>query len=98
MTIEQERIDWETLSHTKEFQRRAVLMERMNTDPEFVEACKILYKNDIVAFCTDWGVTYDPRNVGTDRPTLMPLILFEVQKEMLRWMVGLVDSSNQIER
>lgn len=44
------------------------------------------YSTRPVEFIDDWCVTYDPRNIGTDFPTLMPFVLFKRQKELIRFL------------
>src|ERR1700732_3556348 len=39
-----------------------------------------------IAFIEDWCETFDPRNAGTDRPTTMPFILFQRQREYIEFL------------
>ncbi len=48
------------------------------------------YAKNPVDFIEHWCITYDPRNVGANIPTLMPFILFEKQKEFINWLHQLV--------
>src|ERR1700747_858901 len=53
------------------------------TGPEYVQALRLYYPAHKADFIQDWGVTVDPRNVGSSRPILMPFVLFPKQREFL---------------
>lgn len=44
------------------------------------------YRTRPVEFIQDWCETYDPRNVGSDRPTKMPFVLFRRQVELVNFL------------
>ena len=66
---------------------RVLLMNRMRNNPAIIDAMKIVYKNDIVAFVRDWAWTYDPRR--KDGSKWMPMVLWPKQEEFLLWLVSL---------
>lgn len=72
--------------YVAEFRRRSSMLQRMEDDPEYLQALKTHYKNNPVDFICDWGITKDPRNAGSDTPVLMPFILFKRQKEFMGWL------------
>jgi len=78
--------------YKEEFARRAKMLARMKDDPQYVEALKVHYKNNPVDFINDWGMTYDPRNVGSDIPSLMPFCMFKRQEELIRWLKDRLDA------
>jgi phage terminase large subunit len=51
-----------------------------------IEGSKTYYKTRPIEFIENWGNTYDPRNAGTDLPTLMPFILFSRQREFIQFL------------
>ena len=55
---------------------------------KMVDSMKDYYRTRPVEFIQDWGVTYDPRNIGTDSPAHMPFCLFERQKEFILFLWG----------
>jgi hypothetical protein len=54
--------------------------------PQLIIGAKQYYRTRPIEFINDWGVTYDPRNIGTPYPTLMPFILFKRQKELVQFL------------
>ena len=59
----------------------------MREDPQYLQALRTYYPTHKADFINDWGVTVDPRNVGTSRPILMPFVLFPKQREF----IGFID-------
>lgn len=55
---------------------------------------KRYYAENALPFILDWCDTYDPRNAGTDRPTRMPLLMFERQCELVLMLEDL--RANQV--
>lgn len=65
---------------------RARKLAALHDDPELHAACMKHYREHpegVADFIADWGVTVDPRNGGTDRPIVMPFVLFPKQREFL---------------
>jgi phage terminase large subunit len=56
------------------------------TGPEYMQALRLYYPLHKADFIEDWGVTVDPRNVGSSRPTLMPFVLFPKQREFIAFI------------
>lgn len=65
---------------------RLAKLRNPETGPQYLAACKLFYKTNIPQFINDWGVTVDPRNVGSPRPIVMPFILFPKQREFLEFI------------
>lgn len=57
------------------------------TGPQYLQALKVYYPTHKADFIDDWGVTVDPRNVGSSRPILMPFMLFPKQRDF----IGFID-------
>lgn len=54
--------------------------------PEYAAAARALYADGVegcLALIRDWGMTFDPRNAGTGKPTSMPFVLFPRQEQMV---------------
>lgn len=64
----------------------------LKTRPELVEASKLVYAQDPIKFIEDWLSTYDPRNAGTGKPATMPFILFPRQKELILFLLAMIES------
>jgi phage terminase large subunit len=61
---------------------RANRINTLRQDADLLRGAKALYASGHpLEFIEDWAITYDPRNAGTDRPVLMPFILFPRQRE-----------------
>lgn len=58
------------------------------SDPDMLANAKAYYSTHPVAFINHWCDTYDPRNVGTDKPTWMPFILFERQEQLVMFVMA----------
>ena len=56
-------------------------------DPEVIPGLKRYYRENPVDFITDWGTTYDPRNVSRRLPALIPFLLFPRQRDWVDWVV-----------
>lgn len=88
--------------------RRVQLLLRLKLLPGYLEGAKMHYANNgaqgCIDFIEDWMDTFDPRNAGTDRPTRMPFILFQRQKEFVEFLYacytqeanGLVEKSRDM--
>ena len=59
---------------------------KIKNDPELIKGSKNYYKTRPIDFINDWGVTYDPRNAGSKKPTLMPFVLFERQRQYIQFL------------
>jgi phage terminase large subunit len=68
------------------FQKRAEKLAQLRANPERWQLLKDYYRDGhIDDFINDWGITYDPRNVGTEMPTTMPFVLDQRQREWVRF-------------
>lgn len=38
-------------------------------------------------FINDWGITFDPRNADIEQPTMIPFVLFDRQREWIRYVI-----------
>lgn len=50
-------------------------------------ALKVYYRDHIGQFISDFGVTFDPRNIERGLPTTIPFILFPKQLEWTEWII-----------
>lgn len=62
-------------------------MEALLADINAQAAARKYYKHNPIDFIEDWCVTLDPRNAGSDTPTFLPMILFDRQRDLVRWLV-----------
>jgi hypothetical protein len=73
--------------YSRIFQWRIDRLLELRADPGKLAAFKVHYRHNPIDLIEDWGCTFDPRNVGTQYPALLPLILFPRQREFLQWVV-----------
>lgn len=83
--------DWSVGDYSDVFLERAERLARMRTgdksaDAETVAGLMAYYSTHPADFINDWGMTSDPRNVGTDRLVNMPFVLFDRQREYINWL------------
>lgn len=76
--------------YVAEFMARAARIDAIKADPELQLGWKERYRNDPVSWINHWAVTYDPRNAGSEVPTLMPFVLFRRQVEFAEFLLACV--------
>lgn len=75
--------------YTAEFARRAWLLSQLRANPDRIPAAHNMYGSGLEGlklFIRDWGVTYDPRNAGTDTPVYLPFLTFKRQREFIEFI------------
>lgn len=73
-------------NYEDEGQRRDDILEWFESESDRREIFEEEYANNPISFIQDWCYTYNPRNVGTGIPVVMPFLLFKKQREMVRWL------------
>ena len=69
--------------YTKEFITRQKRLQAILSSDDTRLGAYTYYEKHPREFIEHWGVTYDPRNVGTKLPTLMPFIMFPRQHDLV---------------
>lgn len=69
------------------FRERVERLNHIRSHPEELSALKLYYKDHIPQFITDWGCTFDPRNVEANLPAIIPFILFPRQVDWVEWVL-----------
>ncbi|MBM6441954.1 hypothetical protein JNW93_15225, partial [Lacticaseibacillus rhamnosus] len=69
-------IDWKNpaADYDRIMMQRLAVLDKIRTDkrPDIIVAdMKAVYREYPAQMIVDWGVTVDPRNVGTGRPSVM---------------------------
>lgn len=87
------KFDFKNPDYIQVFEYREKKLKRLRAeiakDPFFLAGIKDYYRTHTAQFITDWGMTFDPRNVSKGRPAVIPFILFERQEEWVEWFEGL---------
>jgi len=79
-------LDWLNPNYDQVYKERAERLERLREDPSILHSLKEFYKTHPVEFITDWGMTFDPRNIERGLPAVVPFLLFKRQKEFINWL------------
>jgi phage terminase large subunit len=78
--------------YLREFVTRANRVDAIKADARLRLGLAQRYRNDPVAWINHWAVTYDPRNAGSDVPTLLPFVLFPKQAELAEFLLELLQA------
>lgn len=87
--------------YTDVFIERQIKLANIRSNPQLLQAMKIHYRYNPWDFITDWGFTFDPRQIEKGKLATIPFILWERQVEFLHWLMerwqaseyGLVEKS-----
>lgn len=81
--------DFKNPDYPTVFHARRVAIEDIRSRPEILPALRAYYRDHPAQFISDWGCTFDTRNVAVGRPAHIPFILFPRQVEFVDWIMGL---------
>lgn len=70
------------------FEARVERLHQLRQDPRLLAFLRMHYAEHPEDFITDWGITYDPRNIERGLPAAVPFILFPRQREWIQWCVA----------
>lgn len=99
----QAEIDWAKPDYDAVLRVRMAALEHLRQEGT-AASLKAYYKEHPVAFLSDWGITFDPRNVEVGLPASVPFVLFPRQAECVDWIVqrwkqredGLIEKSRDM--
>lgn len=80
------KIDYKSPNYTLILKRRSEKLRKLRKDKRLLAAAKIHYKSNPWDFVNDWGMTYEPRNVEKNLPTVIPFVLWPKQRQFMQWM------------
>ena len=69
--------------------KRLAMLYTVRLTPGMLKGAKAHYADGAqgcIDFIEDWVDTFDPRNAGSDKPTRMPFILFQRQREFIEFL------------
>jgi phage terminase large subunit len=86
------------------FQWRYDRLQEIRKKPHILPSLYKFYGENPANFITDWGMTFDPRNVEIGLPSYCPFVLFPRQEEAVEWILerwrnrenGLSDKSREM--
>lgn len=79
-------MDYKNPNYTLIYKARAEKLQKLRANPQLLAACHIHYKANPWDFVTDWGMTFDPRNIERNLPASIPFILYPKQVELMKWL------------
>lgn len=79
-------IDYLNPDYTEVFVRRQKKLEEIRANPQLLAALKVYYRDNPWDFISDWGFTFDPRQIEKGLLPNIPFILWPKQEEYLRWV------------
>lgn len=80
--------DWSAPDYRPIWQERIDRLNRLRADPGLLPGLKAFYAENPVKFITDWGCTFDPRNVDVGLEAVVPFVLFPKQAEFVEFVVA----------
>ena len=84
--------DWPPNYHGV-YARRKLRIAALKKSARAISCSNAFYSAHPVEFIEDWVSTYDPRNAdGGDRPPTLPFILFPKQRDLVTFLVALIDA------
>jgi phage terminase large subunit len=96
--------DFKNPDYIQVFDWRIERLKRIRENPAVLGPLAAFYRENPAQFITDWGVTYDPRNIERNLPAIVPFILYPRQEEWIEWFLegwknqkgGLSDKSRTV--
>jgi len=79
--------DFKNPDYIQVFEWRLERLHKIRKTPNSIDALKRFYRDNPAQFITDWGTTFDPRNVERGLPALIPFLLFPRQEEWVQWFI-----------
>lgn len=76
--------------YIEEFKKRILFKRKLDEDKTLQSKIMRYYVDNPIDWINDWCVTYDPRN-KPPKPRTMPFILFERQKDLVRFIKSCID-------
>lgn len=72
--------------YTRTYEWRQRTLRGLRDSPAAMKGARDYYRSHPADFIDHWCDTYDPRNAGTDKPTIMPMRLFKRQREFIDFL------------
>lgn len=79
-------VDYSAPNYARIFEERRRRLIRLEGDEKLLRATKAYYKTHPWDFVSDWGMTFDPRNLENGQIPVMPFVLWKRQFEYLQWV------------
>lgn len=83
------RFDYKDPDYAAIFAERSRRLKKLREDPRLVQAAKIHYRDNPWDFITDWGMTFEPRNLERGLLASIPFVIWPKQREYLEWLYAM---------
>lgn len=80
--------DFQNPDYAAVYRQRFERLRRIRKSPENLPILREYYRQNPAQFITDWGITYDPRNLEKGIPAAVPFLLFPKQVDWINWVVN----------
>lgn len=80
-------INYMNPDYTDVFKRRQLRLNEVRSCPQLLKAMKVHYAQNPWDFITDWGMTFDPRQLEKGLLANVPFIVWPKQVEYLKWVM-----------
>lgn len=84
----EDQFNWLTPEYGPVIKARMERVAAMRANPSLVPVLMAYYRAHPADFISDFGVTYDPRNIERGLPATIPFILFPRQREWIDWALA----------
>ena len=81
-------INYKEPDYVSIFTERVERLQRIRKNILFLPELKAYYKEHPAQFISDWGMTFDPRNVEVSKPAHLPFVLFPHQWNYVDWLMS----------
>lgn len=80
------KIDYLNPDYTAVFKHRAEVLSKIRANSEQIPALKTYYRDNPHSFVSDWGLTYDPRNLEKGFLSIIPMVCWPRQVDYIKWV------------
>ncbi len=80
--------DFRNPDYVRVYNWRLERLKILRKNPKDVLHLRAYYRDNPADFITDWGCTFDPRNVERGLPSIIPFVLFPRQIELVDWIIS----------
>ncbi len=102
--IGDDEFNWKNPDYPAVFRKRIQALNYIRKNPDILPKLREHYRDNPADFISDFGVTFDPRNVEIGRPGMIPMILYPKQREWIDWIMdhwrrrrpGITEKSREI--
>lgn len=81
------KFDFKNPDYVQVFESRVEKLQQIRDNPEILPFLFQFYRDNPAQFIIDWGMTFEPRNVERNLPSVIPFLLFPKQEEWVVWFM-----------